>query len=133
MSGIEETVPINDEYDIVTARSLGKSTAASIGFGLVDQTRISTAISELARNILRYADSGVVYIREVASVGAAGVEIVAEDHGPGIADLELAMTNGHTTGGGLGAGLPGTKRLMDEFEIDTEVGRGTIVTARKWV
>jgi len=133
MSGIEETVPINDEYDIVTARSQGKSTAASIGFGLVDQTRISTAISELARNILRYADSGVVYIREVASEGAAGVEIVAEDHGPGIADLELAMTNGHTTGGGLGAGLPGTKRLMDEFEIDTEVGRGTIVTARKWV
>ena len=133
MGGIEETVPINDEYDIVTARSQGKSTASSIGFGLVDQTRISTAISELARNILRYADSGVVYIREVAAEGKTGIEIVAEDHGPGIADLELAMTDGHTTGGGLGAGLPGTKRLMDEFEIDTEVGRGTIVTARKWV
>ena len=133
MPDTEETIPINDEYDIVTARSAGKTIASSIGFGLVDQTRISTAISELARNILRYAKTGTVHVKQVAADGRNGIEVVAEDQGPGIANLELAMTDGHTTGRGLGAGLPGTKRLMDEFEIDTKVGRGTTVTARKWV
>ncbi len=133
MPDTEETIPIKDEYDIVTARSAGKKIASSTGFGLVDQTRISTAISELARNILRYAETGTVYVRQVTAERGGGIEIVAEDRGPGIANLDLAMTDGHTTGGGLGAGLPGTKRLMDEFEIDTEVGRGTTVTTRKWV
>ncbi len=74
-----------------------------------------------------------MYVKQVAADGRNGIEVVAEDHGPGIANLDLAMTDGHTTGGGLGAGLPGTKRLMDEFEIDTKVGRGTTVTTRKWV
>ncbi len=133
MPDTEETIPIRDEYDIVTARSTGKTIASATGFGLVDQTRISTAISELARNILRYAKTGTVYVRQVTADERNGIEVVAEDQGPGIANLDLAMTDGHTTGGGLGAGLPGTKRLMDEFEIDTKVGRGTTVTARKWV
>ncbi|MEA1864327.1 MAG: anti-sigma regulatory factor [Euryarchaeota archaeon] len=133
MSDSEETIPIKDEYDIVVARSAGKTISSKCGFGLVDQTRISTAISELARNILVYAVTGTVYIREVDADGKHGIEVVAEDHGPGIANLDLAMTDGHTTGGGLGAGLPGTKRLMDEFEIVTAVGEGTTVTVRKWV
>lgn len=133
MPDTEETIPIRDEYDIVTARSAGKTIALSIGFGLVDQTRISTAISELARNILRYAKTGTVCVRLVTADGKDGIEVVAEDQGPGISNLELAMTDGHSTGKGLGAGLPGTKRLMDEFEIDTKVGRGTTVTTRKWV
>ena len=115
MSDSEETIPIKDEYDIVAARSAGKTISSKCGFGLVDQTRISTAISELARNILVYAVTGTVYIREVDATGKHGIEVVAEDHGPGIANLDLAMTDGHTTGGGLGvfrtseriSGIPG--------------------------
>ncbi len=133
MPDTEETIPIKDEYDIVAARSAGKALSSQCGFGLVDQTRISTAISELARNILVYAVTGTVHIRGVRADEKHGIEIVAEDHGPGIANLDLAMTDGHTTGRGLGSGLPGTKRLMDEFEIKSEVGRGTTVTTRKWV
>ena len=133
MAGIKKSIPIKDEYDIVTARSAGKSISSEIGFGIVDQTRISTAISELARNILVHANEGIVHLRQVAIDEKIGIEIMAEDAGPGIENIELAMTDGYTTGGGLGAGLPGTKRLMDDFEIDTEVGRGTTVTVRKWM
>lgn len=128
----EKSVLLKDEYDIVTARSLGKQMAAEIGLGMVDQSRIATAVSELARNIIVYAGKGVVNFQWIEEEKRNGLEIMAIDSGPGIADLELAMSEGYTSGGGLGIGLPGTKRLMDEFEIQSEVGRGTTVIIRKW-
>ena len=128
----EKRISINDEYDIVSARSVGKQMTAEIGLGIVDQSRIATAVSELARNIVLYGDIGVVIFRRLNDGGRSGLEIVASDSGPGIADIELAMQDGYTSGNGLGVGLPGTKRLMDEFEIESEVGKGTTVTIRKW-
>lgn len=125
-------VPIDHEEDIITARQKGRDLAKEIGFGIVDQSRIPTAISELARNIIRYAGSGVVRIARVSSGVRDGIEIVAEDRGPGIPDVSRALQEGYSTGGGLGMGLPGARRLMDEMEVDTEVGRGTKVTVRKW-
>ncbi|MCL0060135.1 anti-sigma regulatory factor [Dehalococcoidia bacterium] len=128
----EKSISIKDEYDIVSARSVGKQMAAEIGLGIVDQSRIATAVSELARNIVLYAGTGVVTFRRLNDGGRSGLEIVASDSGPGIADIELAMQDGYTSGNGLGVGLPGTKRLMDEFEIKSEVGKGTRVMIRKW-
>ncbi|MCL0093919.1 anti-sigma regulatory factor [Dehalococcoidia bacterium] len=128
----EKSISIKDEYDIVSARSVGKQMAAEIGLGIVDQSRIATAVSELARNIVLYAGTGVVTFRRLNDGGRSGLEIVARDSGPGIADVELAMQDGYTSGNGLGVGLPGTKRLMDEFEIKSEVGKGTRVMIRKW-
>ncbi|MCD5412878.1 MAG: anti-sigma regulatory factor [Dehalococcoidia bacterium] len=128
----EKSISIKDEYDIVSARSVGKQMAAEIGLGIVDQSRIATAVSELARNIVLYAGTGVVTFRRLNDGGRSGLEIVASDSGPGIADVELAMQDGYTSGNGLGVGLPGTKRLMDEFEIKSEVGKGTRVMIRKW-
>ncbi|MDD5093388.1 MAG: anti-sigma regulatory factor [Dehalococcoidia bacterium] len=129
---IEKSVLIKDEYDIVTARSTAKQMAAEIGLGIVDQSRIATAVSELARNIVVYAGKGVVNFQWLSENDRNGLEIVAVDSGPGIADIDWAMTDGYTSGGGLGIGLPGTKRLMDEFEIESKVGRGTTITIRKW-
>ena len=130
----EKRVPIKDEYDIVMARSAGKNVAKEVGFGIVDQTRIATAISELARNIIVHAVEGMVEIRQVYGDGGnVGLEVVAVDHGPGIPDVEQAMRDGFTTGKGLGAGLGGAKRLVDEFEIDSAVGKGTKVSVRKWL
>ena len=129
---IEKSILIKDEYDIVNARSAGKQIAAEIGLGLVDQSRIATAVSELARNMVVYATSGVIALHQLDDGVRRGLEIMAVDSGPGIADIEMAMRDGYTTGGGLGVGLPGTKRLMDEFEIDSEVGKGTTITIRKW-
>lgn len=128
----EKDVLIKDEYDIVSARSVGKQIAGEIGLGIVDQSRIATAISELARNIVLYAGGGVITFQRLGDGGRSGLEIRAVDNGPGIADIELAMQDGYTSGGGLGVGLPGTKRLMDEFEIESEVGKGTRITIRKW-
>ena len=128
----EKSISIKDEYDIVSARSVGKQMATEIGLGIVDQSRIATAVSELARNIVLYAGTGVVTFRRLNDGGRSGLEIVASDSGPGIADIELAMQDGYTSGNGLGVGLPGTKRLMDEFEIKSEVGKGTRVMIRKW-
>ncbi|MCL0035810.1 anti-sigma regulatory factor [Dehalococcoidia bacterium] len=128
----EKSISIKDEYDIVSARSVGKQMAAEIGLGIVDQSRIATAVSELARNIVLYAGTGAVTFRRLNDGGRSGLEIVASDSGPGIADIELAMQDGYTSGNGLGVGLPGTKRLMDEFEIKSEVGKGTRVMIRKW-
>jgi serine/threonine-protein kinase RsbT len=128
----ERSVLIKDEYDIVTARSTGKQMAADIGLGIVDQSRIATAVSELARNIVVYAGSGVVNFQWLSDNEKDGLEIMAVDSGPGIANIELAMSDGFTSGGGLGIGLPGTRRLMDEFKIESEVGRGTVITIRKW-
>ncbi len=124
-------IPIKEEQDVVIARLKGKKMAEELGMKKVDQVRIATAISELARNILLYAGTGVVQIKKIHGE-KKGIEVVAIDHGPGIENIELALTDGYSTSGALGVGLPGTKRLMDEFEIWSEKGKGTIVTVRKW-
>lgn len=128
----EKSILIKDEYDIVSARSVGKQMTVELGLGIVDQSRIATAVSELARNIVLYAGGGVITFQRLSDGGRSGLEIRATDSGPGIADIELAMQDGYTSGNGLGVGLPGTKRLMDEFEIESEMGKGTRVTIRKW-
>ena len=131
----ELQLPIAGEQDIVAARQAAREMAKRLGFGMVDQSRIATAVSELTRNIVRYATDGRgrVVIREVASpAGRAGLEIVVADDGPGIADVSEALREGVTSGPGLGMGLPGTKRLMDEMEIDSALGRGTTISIRKW-
>lgn len=126
---------IANEEDVVRARQRAREIAKSLGFGAVDQSRIATAVSELTRNVLRYATGGVgeVAIRELRPESrAAGLEIVVRDEGPGIPDLEAALREGYTSGSGLGVGLPGTKRLMDEMEIESALGQGTAITIRKW-
>jgi len=126
-------VPIQEESDILRARQEGRAFALAMGFGGADVARIATAISELARNIYQYALPGLIRIRKVQVGRRVGVEIVAEDQGPGIPNLEEALRNGYTTSQGLGIGLPGTRRLMDEFHIESAVGKGTRVTVRKWL
>jgi serine/threonine-protein kinase RsbT len=131
----EARLPIRGEDDIVASRQRAREVARQLGFGAVDQSRIATAVSELTRNIVRYATNGhgEVIIREVARAERpAGIEIVVADEGPGIADLDEAMRDGYTSGGGMGMGLPGTRRLMDEMEVDSAPGQGTTVTIRKW-
>jgi serine/threonine-protein kinase RsbT len=131
----ELQLPIAGEPDIVAARQAAREVAKRLGFGMVDQSRIATAVSELTRNVVRYATDGRgrVVIRELtSSAGRAGVEIVVADDGPGIADVSEALREGVTSGPGLGMGLPGTKRLMDEMEIDSALGRGTTISIRKW-
>jgi serine/threonine-protein kinase RsbT len=126
-------INIDSELDIVTARSAAKNEAKRLGFTLVDQTRIATAVSELARNIVVHANGGILKIEEVEKEARRGLEVCAIDDGPGIEDLELALQDGWTSGGGLGVGLSGAKRLMDEFEIQSEVGKGTKVQVVKWM
>jgi anti-sigma regulatory factor (Ser/Thr protein kinase) len=120
------------DTDIVEARGEGRALAARLGFSRTDATLIATAISEIGRNILHHAGRGEVSIAEAADDDLLGIEVVARDRGPGIADVEQALSEGYATGNGLGLGLPGAKRLMDEFSIETEPGRGTTVTMRKW-
>jgi serine/threonine-protein kinase RsbT len=126
-------VRINDEPDIVVARQRGRALASEIGFRGGDLALITTAISEIARNVIEYADHGELFARIVGDRTRRGIEIVVTDTGPGIMDLSKAMTDGYSTGGGLGLGLPGAKRLMDEFSVETAVGQGTTITMRKWV
>lgn len=131
----EERVLIRREDDIVVSRQRAREVAKRLGFGAVDQSRIATAVSELARNVVRYATDGQgeVTIRELpAGVQRVGIEIIVADEGPGISDLEQAMRDGFTSGSGMGMGLPGTRRLMDEMEIDSGAGRSTVITIRKW-
>lgn len=126
-------VDIYTEWDIVAARQLGRNEAKEIGFGTVDQARITTAISELARNIYLYAGKGRVEISRIHENSSYGISIVASDEGPGIADVRQVMNDGYTTSGGLGAGMPGVKRLMDEFDLVTKQGVGTKITTIKWL
>lgn len=121
------------EWDIVAARQMGREIAKSLGFGTVDQARITTAISELARNIYLYAGEGEIYFEVLESLDQKGISIVAQDNGPGIKDISQVMEDGFSTSGGLGAGLPGVRRLMDEFDIESEVGKGTRIITAKWV
>lgn len=118
--------------DIVNARRFVRDAATSLGFGITDITRIVTAASELSRNIYQYAGSGVMRWRVLEKNAVHGLELIFEDHGPGIADIEKAMEMGYTTGRGLGLGLPGAKRLMDELSIESTIGRGTKIETRKW-
>jgi serine/threonine-protein kinase RsbT len=128
----EIRVAIAVEADIVVARGEGRALAARLGFSRTDATLIATAISEVGRNILVHAGGGEIALNaDTASEGTALV-VVARDRGPGIPDVGRAMSEGYATKNGLGLGLPGSRRLMDDFAIETEVGRGTTVTMRKW-
>lgn len=129
----ETTVPIEREADIVNARQEGRRLAAALGFSSTEQTLLATAISELARNIVVYAGQGQIVLSSVEQAGRRGLVIVASDHGPGIADPDLAMRDGYSTGNSLGVGLPGARRLVDEFELTTALGVGTTVTLKKWL
>lgn len=132
MPETELQLPIGVDGDIVTARQEGRRLAATLSFSPSDLTVIATAISEVARNILSYAGEGRMDIGLVERYGRRGVTIVARDDGPGIPDVQLALQDGFSTSGGLGLGLPGARRLMDDFEIHSELGRGTVVTMCKW-
>ncbi|MEJ8765969.1 anti-sigma regulatory factor [Oceanobacillus sp. HCA-5259] len=129
----QSCVNIHKEWDIVGARQLGREMAKEIGFSTVDQARIATAISELARNIYLYADQGKISYEIIYNNSRAGLCLIAEDEGPGISDISQVMEDGFTTSGGLGAGLPGVKRLMDEFEVYSEIGKGTTIKTVKWL
>ncbi|CAH0310996.1 Serine/threonine-protein kinase RsbT [Peribacillus sp. Bi96] len=129
----QSCVKIINEWDIVAARQLGRNVAKELGFGTVDQARITTAISELARNIYLYAGQGSVSIEKLNINGKSGLKIIAQDQGPGIEDIRRVMEDGYTTSGGLGAGLPGAKRLMDDFDIESIPGEGTTIVATKWL
>ncbi|RLL42143.1 anti-sigma regulatory factor [Oceanobacillus piezotolerans] len=126
-------VIIRKEWDIVGARQVAREMARELKFGVVDQARIATAVSELARNIYLYANEGQILFNAIQSVNKTGLCVKAVDTGPGINDISEVMQDGYSTSGGLGAGLPGVKRLMDEFDIKTEIGIGTTITATKWV
>ncbi len=128
----ELRLTIAADVDVVQARQQGRDLAASAGFTKGDQTVIAAAISEIARNILNYAKRGEIALSLVQNGDRQGVVIVASDSGPGIIDVARAMQDGFSTSGGLGLGLPGAKRLMDEFDVDSKVGRGTIVVMKKW-
>jgi serine/threonine-protein kinase RsbT len=130
---LETRVPIEHEGDIVTARQKGRELAAARGLSLTEQTLIATAISEVARNIVVYARRGEVVLAAIEDQGRRGVMVVARDEGPGIPNPELAMRDGYSTGKSLGMGLPGAKRLMDEFDLSSTVGKGTTITMKKWV
>ena len=131
----EQRIVVTSEDGIVVARQQAREAAKGLGFGLVDQSRITTAVSELARNVVRYATNsrGEVLIRTLTAPDrGTGIEIVVRDEGPGIPNVDQALRDGFTTGNGLGMGLPGAKRLMDEMTIDSALGHGTTVTVRKW-
>jgi serine/threonine-protein kinase RsbT len=128
----ETSVPIQTDADIVTARMLGRKMAVQMGFASGPATLIATAISELARNILMYADWGEVTLTPLKTMSKRGLMVVARDAGPGIPEVDKALQDGYSTSGRLGLGLPGVRRLMDEFTIDTQVGQGTTVVLKKW-
>jgi serine/threonine-protein kinase RsbT len=128
----ELNLPIAADVDVVQARLHGRELAAGAGFSTGDQTVIAAAISEIARNILMYAKRGEITLRMVPNGDRQGVEVIARDKGPGIRDIARAMQDGYSTSGGLGLGLPGARRLMDEFEVTSVVGEGTTVKMTKW-
>jgi len=127
------TVGIRHEADIISVRQSARGLASALGFSESDKILIATAISEVARNMVEYASGGQILLRRLEAAGRLGLEVVASDHGPGIPDLKLAMQDGFSTGQSLGLGLPGARRLMDEFQIESQVGVGTKVVMRKWV
>jgi len=129
----EYRLEIRSEHDILTARQRGRELAAEVGFSGSDLTIVATAISEIARNIVEYAGQGELAFTIVSEGQSRGILVVARDEGPGIPDVAQAMQDGYSSGRSLGLGLPGARRLMDEFEVESEVGRGTTVTMKKWM
>lgn len=128
------SIALETEQDIVVARGQVRAMAASLGFGVLDQTRLATVASELARNAVKYATGGRLILQPTADArGRAGLRLIFEDEGPGIPDLDAAMRDGFSTGGSLGKGLPGSKRLVDDFSIESAPGRGTRVTVARWL
>lgn len=128
----ETEMPIRSDLDVLKVRQSGKELAASLRFSNSERTIIVTAISEIARNTVLYAKGGRMTLTLIEQGQKRGIQVVAQDQGPGIPDLALAMLDGYTTSQGLGIGLPGAKRLMDEFDIVSEVGKGTTITMKKW-
>ena len=128
----DAVIPVRDDAGIVAARQRGKELAAALGFGPTDLTLIATAISEIARNMVVYGKGGEISFSEATKGAKKGLVVRAVDHGPGIPDLARAMQDGFSTGKGLGLGLPGARRLMDEFEIQSTVGVGTTIVMTKW-
>jgi serine/threonine-protein kinase RsbT len=127
-----ETRPVRSSEDVVLVRRVVREWAIAAGFGLVDQTKMVTAASELARNTVLYGGGGSLRLEALADGARRGLRLVFEDAGPGIADLELALRDGYTTGTGLGLGLGGARRLVGEFEIETKLGEGTRVAVARW-
>lgn len=128
----EICVPVRTDADIIMARQQGRELAAEMGFTATELTVIVTAISELARNIVRYANRGEIRLRVEKNHRSSALVVVAADEGPGIPDVQLAMEDGYSTSGSLGLGLPGVRRLMDDFSIHSSADCGTIVTTKKW-
>jgi len=129
----EVCVPIQSAADIVIARQKGRALAIQLGFAGSDPTVIAAAISEVARNIVNHAKQGEIVLSGIHEGGLHGIQVIAADQGPGIADIERAMQYGYSSSKGMGVGLPGAKWLMDEFDIQSQIGKGTRVTMRKWV
>lgn len=129
---VSESMPIRTPEDIVLVRQEVRKQSMKLGFGLVDQTKIVTAASELGRNTLDYGGGGTVEIAVIEDLGRSGMRLVFEDHGPGIADIKQALTDGFTSGNGMGLGLGGAKRLSHEFEISSKPGEGTRVSILRW-
>jgi len=129
---MSERLTVASDQDVVRVRQLVRTFAVDVKLSLVDQTKLVTAASELARNTLVYGGGGAVEVERITNGRRTGIKIVFVDEGPGIVDVDLALTDGYTTGGGLGLGLSGARRLVDEFEIDTAVGQGTKISIVKW-
>jgi serine/threonine-protein kinase RsbT len=127
-----ETLPIANSADVVKVRQLVRLWALELKFSLVDQTKLVTAASELARNTLEHGGGGSVLASMVENGTRKGIKLAFDDKGPGIANIELALRDGYTTGGGMGLGLSGSKRLVNDFDINSEPGRGTTVTIIRW-
>jgi len=127
-----ETFVISSSEDIVRVRQAVRARVVELGFNLIGQTKLVTAASELARNTLEFGGGGTVRLEIISNSTRTGVRLTFEDHGPGIPDIELALKNGYTTGNGLGLGLGGARRLVNEFQIDSQVGRGTRVSITRW-
>jgi serine/threonine-protein kinase RsbT len=128
-----ESYPVNSEYDIVRARQTARELSKQFGMGIVDQTRLTTAVSELCRNMYEFAGGGEIIFETGDLDGREALMVSFVDEGPGISDLQLVMQDGYTSGKGMGFGLPGAKRLVDGFLLESEPGKGTIVQIAKWV
>ena len=129
---VDEILPVRSDHDIVVVRQVVRTWAVDLGFSLVEQTKVVTASSELARNTIDYGGGGTVRLQSLREGGRVGLRLTFEDKGPGIPDLELALKDGYTTGNGLGLGLSGAKRLSNEFDIQSRPGEGTRVTITRW-
>jgi len=130
--GTNNVIEVRNSGDVVMVRQAVRMCAVEAGFGLVDQTKIVTAASELARNMIEYGGGGTAGIETVTNGARKGLKVTFQDHGPGIPDIEMAMRDGYTTGTGFGLGLGGAKRLVNEFEISSRVGEGTRVVITRW-